>query len=232
MKKYICTVCGYIHTGEMPPAECPVCHVPAEKFNLASSPEPAADCAASPNEFECKVGLKPETLEKANKIVALYPEIRSATLPLLHLVQEELGYITDTSMKWIAKKLNIEPINVYEVVSFYPMFRLAPIGKRHVKICRTLSCALRGSYKTMESFEKEFGCKRGETSPDGAVTLEFVECIACCGTGPIVQVDHLLYEKVVPENVPALAQKIRESLNDADYGKTPPRADDRASWLG
>lgn len=126
---------------------------------------------------------------------------------MLHLAQEELGYITDAAMKWIASKLGIEPINVYEVVTFYPMFRLAPIGRRHVKVCRTLSCALRGSYKTMEALEKEFGCKRGETSADGNVTLEFVECLACCGTGPIVQVDHLFYEKVTPDAVPALAKK-------------------------
>lgn len=177
-------------------------------------------------------GLKAETLEKADKIVAKYPEKRSATLPLLHLAQEELGYVTDAAMKWIAAKLDIEPINVYEVVTFYPMFRLNPIGKRHVKICRTVSCALRGSYKTMEAFEKEFDCKRGETSADGNVTLEFVECLACCGTGPIVQVDHLLYEQVTPEAVPALAEKIRASLTDPDYGKKAPALDNRVEWLG
>lgn len=183
-------------------------------------------------ELAAATGLKPETLEKADKIVAKYPEKRSATLPLLHLAQEELGYVTDASMKWIAAKLEIEPINVYEVVTFYPMYRLAPVGKRHVKVCRTLSCALRGSYKTMEALEKEFDCKRGETSANGDVTLEFVECIACCGTGPIVQVDHLLYEKVTPEEVPALAKKIRESLLDPDYGKKAPNLDDSVQWLG
>ena len=177
-------------------------------------------------------GLKAETLAEADKIVAKYPQKRSATLPLLHLVQENLGYITDAAMKWIAAKLEIEPINVYEVVTFYPMFRLAPIGKRHVKVCRTLSCALRGSYKTMEALEKEFGCKRGETSADGNVTLEFVECLACCGTGPVVQVDDRLYEKVTPDRVPELAQKIRASLDDPAYGKTEPEFGDRAAWLG
>lgn len=183
-------------------------------------------------ELAAATGLKPETLKKADEIVAKYPEKRSATLPLLHIAQEELGYITDAAMKWIAAKLEIEPINVYEVVTFYPMYRLAPIGKRHVKVCRTLSCALRGSYKTMEALEKEFDCKRGETSANGDVTLEFVECIACCGTGPIVQVDHLLYEKVTPENVPELAKKIRESLLDPDYGKKAPDLASRTEWLG
>ncbi len=226
MKTYVCSVCGYTHHGDNPPAECPVCRVPAEKFRLVEEKNSEID------EIAKAVGLKPETLAKADKIIAKYPQKRSATLPLLHLAQEELGYITDAAMKWIASKLGIEPINVYEVVTFYPMFRLAPIGRRHVKVCRTLSCALRGSYKTMEAFEKEFGCKRGETSADGNFTLEFVECLACCGTGPVVQVDHLLYEKVTPDTVPALAKKIRESLDDKNYGKTEPDFADDVQWLG
>lgn len=226
MKTYVCSVCGYVHHGENPPSECPVCHVPAERFHLVEEKVSEGD------EIAKATGLKPETLAKADEIVAKYPQKRSATLPLLHLAQEELGYVTDAAMKWIAAKLGIEPINVYEVVTFYPMFRLAPIGRRHVKVCRTLSCALRGSYKTMEALEKEFGCRRGETSADGNVTLEFVECMACCGTGPIVQVDHLFYEKVTPEEVPALAEKIRASLVDPGYGKKAPNFEDRTEWLG
>lgn len=228
MKTYVCSVCGYQHHGENPPPECPVCRVPAEKFRLleeSSSADESARLAEA-------TGLKPETIAAAEKIIAKYLQKRSATLPLLHLAQEELGYISDAAMKWIAAKLGVEPINVYEVVTFYPMFRRHPVGRRHVKVCRTLSCALRGSYKTMEALEKEFGCRRGETSADGNVTLEFVECLACCGTGPVVQVDHLLYEKVTPESVPALAEKIRASLNDPDYGKREPRFDDDAEWLG
>ncbi|MCR5183670.1 MAG: NAD(P)H-dependent oxidoreductase subunit E [Opitutales bacterium] len=177
-------------------------------------------------------GLSAEVLAKADSIVAKYPQARSATLPLIHLAQENLGYVSEAAMKWIAAKLEIEPINVYEVVTFYPMFRLEPIGKRHIKICRTLPCALRGSYKTMEAFEKEFGVRRGHTTADGNVTVDFVECIACCGTGPVVQVDNKLYEEVTEEKVPALAQKIRESLNDPDYGKKDPDFKNRAEWLG
>lgn len=228
MKTYVCSVCGYEHRGESPVSSCPVCGVSAESFVVAEEKRPTESVDA----LAAATGLKPETLAKADKIIAKYPQKRSATLPLLHLAQEELGYITDAAMRWIAAKLEIEPINVYEVVTFYPMFRLAPIGKRHVKVCRTLSCALRGSYKTMEELEKEFGCKRGETSPDGNVTLEFVECLACCGTGPVVQVDNLLYEKVVPEKVHELAEKIRASLKDPNYGKTEPVFGDRVSWLG
>lgn len=228
MKTHICSVCGYEHSGEEPARNCPVCGASADKFSVAEKNLPAVPVEI----LATATGLKSETLAKADTIIAKYPQKRSATLPLLHLVQEELGYITDAAMKWIAAKLEIEPINVYEVVTFYPMFRLAPIGKRHVKVCRTLSCALRGSYKTMEELEKAFNCRRGETSADGNVTIEFVECLACCGTGPVVQVDNLLYEEVTPEAVPALVEKIRASLSDPNYGKTEPVFGDRVSWLG
>lgn len=228
-KNFVCSVCGYVHEGEAAPAVCPICGVPAEKFTEQVIETFACDAMAA---LEATTGLKPETLAKATAIVAKYPQARSATLPLIHLAQEELGYVSEPAMKWIAAKLGIEPINVYEVVTFYPMFRLEPIGKRHVKICRTLPCALRGSYKTMEAFEKEFGVTRGHTTADGNVTIDFVECIACCGTGPVVQVDNKLYEQVTEDKVPELAKIIRESLNDPEYGKKAPDFNNRAEWLG
>ncbi len=228
-KNFICSVCGYVHEGDAAPAICPICGVPAEKFT-EQLVEVFED--GEMGKLAAATGLSAEVLAKADSIVAKYPQARSATLPLIHLAQENLGYVSEAAMKWIAAKLEIEPINVYEVVTFYPMFRLEPIGKRHIKICRTLPCALRGSYKTMEAFEKEFGVRRGHTTADGNVTVDFVECIACCGTGPVVQVDNKLYEEVTEEKVPALAQKIRESLNDPDYGKKDPDFKNRAEWLG
>ena len=168
------------------------------------------------------MSLQASTLTKADVIIAQYPEKRSAALPLLHLVQEDRGYITQDDMAWVAEKIGVTPIQVLEVVTFYPMFRQAPIGRRHVKVCRTLSCALRGSYTLMEGLEKSLNCPRGETSPDGDFTLEFVECIADCGCGPVVQVDHVLHENVAPETVGAFTQKLKDSLKDADYGKKTP----------
>ncbi|MDR0536278.1 MAG: NAD(P)H-dependent oxidoreductase subunit E [Puniceicoccales bacterium] len=164
----------------------------------------------------------PGMLEAAAAIVARYPEPRSATLPLLHRVQEENGWISLGAMRWVAEKTGRTPIEVLGVVSFYPMFRQAPSGRRHVRVCRTLSCALRGAEDTMRALEKELGCKRCETTADGAVTLEFVECLACCATGPVVQVDHALHEGVTPARVPALAAAVRASLSEKDHGLRPP----------
>jgi NADH-quinone oxidoreductase subunit E len=154
--------------------------------------------------------LKPETLQKIDEVITHYPTKRSATLPLLHLIQEDVGYIPQEAHEWIAAKLEIQPINVYDVVTFYPMFRHKPIGRRHIKVCRTLSCALMGGYKVCEKFEQEFNTKAGEISPDGEVTVEFVECLASCGTAPVVMIDDDLHEEVDPAKAKQLADQIKK----------------------
>ena len=155
------------------------------------------------------MNLKPETLRCIDEVIPRYPVKRSAVLPLLHLVQEDAGYISQEAVAWIAQRLELEPINVYEVVTFYPMFRQQPIGRRHIKVCRTLSCALLGGYQTCEAFEKEFNTRRGEVSPDGEVTVEFVECLASCGTAPVVMIDDDLHEKVDGAKAKQLCDQIK-----------------------
>ena len=157
------------------------------------------------------MNLKPETLQRIDDVITHYPVKRSATLPLLHLVQEDAGYSSDEALEWIAAKLELPPINVYEVITFYPMFRRKPIGRRHIRVCRTLSCALLGGYKTCETFEKEFNTHAGagHVSPDGEVTVEFVECLASCGTAPVVMIDDDLHEKVDVAKAKALSAQIK-----------------------
>ena len=142
------------------------------------------------------MNLKPATLHSIDEVITHYPVKRSATLPLLHLIQEDVGYLPPETCEWVAAKLELQPINVLEVITFYPMFRQKPIGRRHIKVCRTLSCALLGGYKTCEQFEKEFNTHRGEVSPGGEVTIDFVECLASCGTAPVVLIDDDLHEKI------------------------------------
>jgi NADH-quinone oxidoreductase subunit E len=158
--------------------------------------------------------LKPQTLEEIERVIAHYPVKRSAALPLLHLVQEEQGYISSAAIEWIAQRLELQPINIYELVTFYPMFRQQPIGRRHIKVCRTLSCALAGGYQTCAEFERQFNTRRGEISADGEVTIEFVECLASCGSGPAVMIDDDLHEKVDGARARELATQIKkEGLN-------------------
>jgi NADH-quinone oxidoreductase subunit E len=155
------------------------------------------------------MNLKPETYQKIEEVIPHYPQKRSATLPLLHLIQEDAGYISKEAIEWIAAKLELQPINVYEVVTFYPMFRQEPIGRRHVKVCRTLSCALMGGYRTCDEFKKQFNTGLNEVSPDGEVTVEFVECLASCGTAPVVMVGDQLFEKVDVKKAQEISAQIK-----------------------
>ena len=155
------------------------------------------------------MNLQSATLQRIDEVITHYPEKRSATLPLLHLIQEDLGYLPEDTETWVAEKLGLQPINVYEVVTFYPMFRRKPIGRRHIKVCRTLSCALLGGYKTCETFEREFNVKAGQTTADGEGTVEFVECLASCGTAPVVLINDDLHEKVDCAKAKQLSDQIK-----------------------
>src|SRR3954467_12528779 len=148
--------------------------------------------------------------------IARYPadRKRSAAMPLLHLWQEEFGFISDEGIGWIARKLELQPINILELVTFYPMYRQAPAGKTHIRVCRTLSCAMAGSYQVMEGACAAAGIERHNdhngmhnpvsVSKDGKYSIEFVECLASCGTAPVCMVQDELIENVQPENAPAL----------------------------
>jgi NADH-quinone oxidoreductase subunit E len=161
------------------------------------------------------MNLQSDTLRKIDEVIPHYPVKRSAALPLLHLIQEDQGFISNEAIEWIAAKLELQPINIYELVTFYPMFRQKPIGRRHIKVCRTLSCAIMGGYRTCSEFQKQFGTGLGEVSPDGEVTVEFVECLASCGTGPVVMIDDVLHEKVGAERATELSEKIRSEAKAA-----------------
>ena len=154
------------------------------------------------------MNLKPEILARIEEVIPRYPVKRSAALPLLHLVQEDQGFISPEAVEWIARTLELQPVNIQELVTFYPMFRQHPIGRRHIRVCRTLSCALMGAYQTCAELEKQFNTYRGEVSPGGEVTIEFVECLASCGTGPVVMIDDELHEKVDPAKACQLSVKI------------------------
>ena len=119
---------------------------------------------------------------------------------LLHALQEHFGWVSKEAMEWTARKLELQPINVYELVTFYPMFRQEPLGQTHIKVCRTLSCALAGSADVRKHFCDKLGLDPHahvpQTTPDGKFTVEFVECLASCGTAPAVLVNETLHEKV------------------------------------
>lgn len=154
--------------------------------------------------------LSTETLEYIDKLIPRYPEKRSAIMMILHRIQKEKGFLSLEAQEWVADKLELTPIQVREVVTFYPFYREKPIGKRHIRVCRTLSCALNGGYAVCDRFKKAFETELDEISPDGRVTIEFAECLASCGTGPVAMVDDQLYENLNEEQVEAICEKIKE----------------------
>src|SRR5947209_13198150 len=154
----------------------------------------------------------PAELErKMDEAIGHYPQDqrRSAALPLLHLWQEHFGFIADEGVNWIAGKLGLQPINILELVTFYPMLRQQRAGKTHLRVCRTLSCAMAGSYQVRDALAQSCGIDLHEhdtgmhnpvrASKDGKYSIEFVECLASCGTAPVVMVNDDLHELVRPE---------------------------------
>jgi len=155
--------------------------------------------------MENRLNLSEQTLSKIDEVVPKYPEKRSAALMVIHLVQNELGAVDDPACEWIAERLELTPINIKELITFYPMLREKPWGKRHVRVCRTLPCALRGSYGTCKTLEKKLGVKEGHVREDGEFSLEFMECLADCGQGPVVFVGEQTYENISGENADKFA---------------------------
>lgn len=156
----------------------------------------------------------PAALEaELNELITHYPQKRSASLMFLHAIQEHFGYISKEAIEWIAAKLELQPINVYELVTFYPMFRQEPAGKYHMRVCRTLSCALAGSAKLHKHFCEKFGLDPHahglQVSKDGKFSVEFVECLASCGTGPVMMCNDDFYEAVSNEKADEIVAKCK-----------------------
>ena len=151
----------------------------------------------------------PAQLEaEIDEIITHYPVKRSASLMLLHALQEHFGYLSKEAIEWTAAKLGLQPINIYELVTFYPMFRQQPSGRYHLKVCRTLSCALGGSYKLHKHLCEKLGLDShahgAQTTTDGKFTVEFVECLASCGTAPVMMCNEAFHEGVSHEKAEAI----------------------------
>ena len=148
-----------------------------------------------------------------DELITHYERKRSASLMLLHAIQQHFGYISRQAVEWTAVKLELQPINIYELVSFYPMFQQKPVGKYHLRVCRTLSCALGGSYKLHEHFCEKLGLDPQlhgpQTTKDGKFTVEFVECLASCGTAPVMMCNDTFHEAASTKSADKLLEGCR-----------------------
>ena len=160
-----------------------------------------------------KCVVPPAVEREIDQLVAHYPQKRSASLMVLHALQDHFGYLSAEAVEWTAAKLELQPINVLELVTFYPMFRQQPVGRFHFKVCRTLSCALGGAYGLHHQLCSRLGLDPevhgAQTTRDGRFTVEFVECLASCGTAPVVMVNDDCHEGVTPARADQLVEGCR-----------------------
>ena len=151
-----------------------------------------------------------DAMALVQKIINRYPEgkQKSALLPILHIAQAEFdGWLSPEVMDYVASLLKIQPIEVYEVATFYSMFNMKPVGKCLIEVCRTGPCWLMGAEDVVRYIEKKLGIKAGETTADGMFTLKTVECLASCGTAPMMQIGETYHENLTLE-------KVDDILND------------------
>ena len=153
--------------------------------------------------------LSEKNLQKIEELKKSYPTSQALVLPVLWMIQEEHGFISEESMKYVAQLLDVPIGHVLGVVTFYTMLHSKPVGKHHIEVCTNISCMLRGSEKIVELLEKRLGIGLGETSKDKKWTLSEVECMGSCGTAPMLAVGDEYHENLT-------AEKLEKILSDLE----------------
>lgn len=160
--------------------------------------------------------FQPEIRQRAVELVALYPRSRSAMLPLLHLAQEQDGYLSEAGIEEVAALTGTTSADVRGTAAFYDMFHLEPVGKYVVGICTNIACLLAGGEEFLVHASKKLACAVGDTTSDGLFTLEETECLADCDFAPCVQVNHRYVRTTTPATFDTLVDELREGTLDHD----------------
>ncbi|PIR26314.1 MAG: NAD(P)H-dependent oxidoreductase subunit E [Deltaproteobacteria bacterium CG_4_10_14_0_2_um_filter_43_8] len=155
--------------------------------------------------------LNKKAEEKIPEILERFPEKRAAVLPLLWLVHDQEGWIPPEAMEYVGQKIGLNATAVCEVVSFYTMFNRKPIGKHHLQICNNLCCRLRNADWLVDYVQEKLGIKPGQSTPDGKFHLSTVECLASCGTAPMMQVGDDYHENLDAEKVDKLLEELNKN---------------------
>jgi len=157
--------------------------------------------------------ISEQAKQRMRELAARYPVARSAIMPSLYIAQQEEGYITQAGLEAVAETIGLTVDDVESVATFYTMYYQQPPGKKVIKICTSISCYLRNCDELVSHCEQRLGIKRGETTPDGNYTLMTAECLASCGTAPVLQVNNEFVENVTPEMLDALIDKWNNELH-------------------
>ena len=150
-----------------------------------------------------------EVEAEIDRHLAKYPIKRSAILPLMFIMQRERdGWLDPPAVKYLAKRLDVQITDIWEVATFYSMINTEPVGKYHIQICKTLSCTILGADKITEQCTKKLGINPGETTEDGRFTISLVECLGSCGTAPMFQIGFDFHENLTPEKVDSILDSL------------------------
>ena len=163
------------------------------------------------------IKLSDKAEQRIEEIKKRYPDARSAVMPALYIAQEELGHVTDKAIEWVSEKVGIAPVHVREVATFYTMYYKKPVGKYHVQVCRTLSCALCGARKLTEHLKQRLKINPGEITADGMWSYEEVECLGSCGTAPMCEINDCYFENLTVEKFEQLLSRIEKEKPDLRY---------------
>ena len=166
--------------------------------------------------------LRPQTLQKVDTLITRYPEPEAALIPVLHAVQDDLGYLPSAAIEWVAERLQLPHARVMGVVSFYSMLRTAPPGAIRLELCTNLSCSLMGAEHLREHLCRKLGIRPGETTADGRFTLSEVECLGSCGTAPVMLVNDEFHENLDPARIDTLIDELRRQPPRGNAGGDAP----------
>jgi NADH-quinone oxidoreductase subunit E len=147
-----------------------------------------------------------ENLKKLEALKKQYPTGRALTLPALWLAQEQFGWLSEDTMKYVAEQISVPFNHLYSVASFYTMYNKKPTGKFHIQVCTNISCQLLGSEKMVEFLCTKLGVKKNEITSDGKYSVSEVECLGSCGTAPVMQINDDYHEKLTAENIESIIQ--------------------------
>ena len=178
-----------------------------DSWNCGSQLESNFTCLLKTGNLETM--LNEANKQKLEELKKRYPASQALVLPMLWMVQEQEGYISEDSMKYVSAALNLPFGHILGVVTFYTMFQSKPLGKHHIEVCTNVSCMLRGCEKLVDRLEDRLGLRMGETSKDKKWTLSEVECMGSCGTAPMVAIGEEYHENLTPEKLDKILDTLK-----------------------
>ena len=167
---------------------------------------------SNPVEEQSVFQLTPESLAKMDALIERYPTKASCVMPCIWVIMDEFGHVSPGGVDLLVEKLEITPARVYEILTFYTMFRTEPQATYVLQVCHNISCHIMGARNIIAHLERRLGIRLGETTPDGQFALEGVECLGACGHGPVLQLGKHFYEQLTPEKVDNLLDSLRKGV--------------------